>query len=270
MTIYQVLNFWPLNCNTNCQIPRMSEDHYFKFSNSVLLAPLVAVLLIWLVFWVEVRFQVNLNHFGIYPRKLSGLKGIILSPFVHGSIRHLYNNTIPLAILTASLFFFYRSIAFKVLIWGLLISGLIAWGIGRPSYHIGASGAIYLLASFIFFKGVFSRYYRLVALSLIVVFIYGGLLWYIFPVKDEISWEGHLGGFLTGLFLALVLKAHVPAARKYDWEREDFIEEEDEFLNHFDADGNFIERKNDDPERAEGPVRITYHYKKDKDMETPP
>ncbi len=226
---------------------------------------MVAVLLIWTVFWVEVRFHVNLNDLGIYPRKLSGLKGILLSPFIHGSIEHLYNNTIPLAILTASLFFFYRSIAFKVLLWGMLISGLIAWTIGRPSYHIGASGAIYLLASFIFFKGVISRHYRLVALSLIVVFIYGSLLWYIFPVKDEISWEGHLGGFLTGLFLALVLKAHIPEIRKYAWEKEDFNEEEDEFLKHFDKDGNFIEHHNEIPEDGGDPIKYRYHFKENKD-----
>lgn len=246
----------------------MTDENYFRFSNSVIVAPMVAVLIIWIVFWVEVRYQVNLNDFGIYPRKLSGLKGIVFSPFIHGSIDHLYNNTIPIAILTASLFYFYRNIALKVLVWGMLISGLIAWGIGRPSYHIGASGAIYLLASFIFFKGILSRYYRLVALSLIVVFIYGSLLWYIFPIKDEISWEGHLGGFLTGLFLAIILKAKVPAVRKYTWEHEDFREEEDEFLKHFDKDGNFIEHKIEEQGGTDGPVQIRYHYRDNKDQNT--
>ena len=219
----------------------MGENTYFKFSNTVILLPLLSVLAIWTVYWYEIRFQVNLNQYGIYPRSLKGLRGIIFSPFLHGSVDHLYNNTIPIAMLIAALVYFYRKIAFKVLLFGILFSGFITWLIARPSYHIGASGLIYVLATFIFFKGIFSKYYRLVALSLIVVFIYGGLLWYIFPLKEGISWEGHLGGFITGLVLAVSLRTSLPQPRKYDWEKEDYNEDNDEFLRHFDEDGNFIE-----------------------------
>lgn len=241
----------------------MTEQSYFKFSNSVIVLPLISVLAIWTVFWVEINFQVNLNEYGIYPRTLSGLRGIIFSPFLHGSVDHLYNNTLPLAILTAGLAYFYRGITAKVLLLGILISGFITWLIGRPSFHIGASGLIYVLASFIFFKGIISKHYRLVALSLIVVFIYGSMLWYIFPVKEGISWEGHLGGFSTGLLLALFVKASLPKPRKYDWEREDYNEEEDEFLKHFDEDGNFIERPSEqEAEPHKEPPSIIYHYRK--------
>ncbi|WP_086476037.1 rhomboid family intramembrane serine protease [Arenibacter amylolyticus] len=241
----------------------MTEQSYFKYSNSVIVLPLISVLAIWTVFWVEIKFQVNLNEYGIYPRTFSGLRGIIFSPFLHGSVDHLYNNTLPLAILTAGLTYFYRGITAKVLLLGILISGFITWLIGRPSFHIGASGLIYVLASFIFFKGIISKHYRLVALSLIVVFIYGSMLWYIFPVKEGISWEGHLGGFSTGLLLALLVKASLPKPRKYDWEREDYNEEEDEFLRHFDEDGNFIERPSEQeavPHKE--PPSIIYHYRK--------
>ena len=219
----------------------MQDNTYFKFSNTVILLPLLSVLAIWTVYWYEIRFQVNLNQYGIYPRSLKGLRGIIFSPFLHGSVDHLYNNTIPIAMLTAALAYFYRKIAFKVLLFGILLSGFITWLIARPSYHIGASGVIYVLATFIFFKGIFSKYYRLVALSLIVVFIYGGLLWYIFPLKEGISWEGHLGGFITGLVLAVFLRTSLPRPHKYDWEKDDYDEENDEFLKHFDEDGNFME-----------------------------
>ncbi len=239
----------------------MTEEHYFRYTPAVVFWPMLAVLLVWTVFFIEVRYQVNLNTHGIYPRTLSGLQGIVFSPFIHGSIEHLYNNTLPLAILLAALIFFYRGISIRVLVLGVLISGTLTWLIGRPSYHIGASGIIYLLASFIFFKGIIARHYRLVALSLIVVFIYGGLLWYIFPVLDEISWEGHLGGFLTGLLLAFTLKAQVPVVRKYAWESEDYREEDDEFLRHFDEEGNFIEHRPDDS-GAEAPPKITYHYRR--------
>lgn len=244
----------------------MGEQNYFKFSNSVLLAPLLSVILIWTVFLVELRLQTNLNHFGINPRTLLGLRGVVFNPFIHGSLEHLYNNTIPLAILMASLFYFYKNIAVRVLLFGILFSGIITWAIGRPSYHIGASGVIYLLASFIFFKGIFTKHYRLIALSLVVVFIYGSLLWYIFPVKDGISWEAHLGGFLTGLVLAFFIKAKIPSPKKFAWEHEDYNEEDDEFLQQFDENGNFIEIPKEDNLTISEPIKVTYHYKND----TPP
>ena len=205
----------------------------------------------------------NLNHLGIYPRTLNGLKGIVFSPFVHGSVEHLYNNTVPLAVLIAFLFHFYGKAALKVLLLGVLLSGLITWLIARPSYHIGASGIIYVLASFIFFKGIIAKHYRLVALSLVVVFIYGSLIWYIFPIKDDISWEGHLAGFVAGLFLALVIGVELPPDRKYDWEDPEYREDEDPFLRHFDEKGNFIENP-DGKKDPDEPLEIRYHYREGK------
>ncbi|MBC6999749.1 rhomboid family intramembrane serine protease [Cytophaga sp. FL35] len=241
----------------------MSENHYFKFTNAVVIAPIFAVLAIWTVFYLEIKFQTNWNEFGIYPKTALGLRGILLSPFIHGSVEHLYNNTIPLAVLSASLFYFYRKIAWKVLIFGAIGAGLFTWGIGRSSYHIGASGIIYLLASFIFFKGIFTKHYRLVALSLMVVFIYGSMLWYIFPIEEGISWEGHLGGFVLGLVLAYSLKAPTPPVKKYRWEEENFDAQEDPFLKHFDEEGNFIGEE--ELLKRENEVTIQYHYKEGRD-----
>lgn len=234
-----------------------SDD--FRFTPSVVFAPMLAILLIWTIFLVELQFGINLNEWGIYPRRLSGLSGIVFSPLIHSGVEHLYNNSIPLVVLLASVFYFYQTQAVKLLLWGILLSGLFTWVFGRPSYHIGASGLIYLLASFIFFKGIRSGHYRLVALSLLVVFLYGGMLWYIFPVKEGISWEGHLGGFLAGGLLAYILKGGIPKPPKYDWEREDYNEEEDEFLRHFDEDGNFIEHPTSDEEEG---IQVRYHYRK--------
>lgn len=239
----------------------MSEANHIKFSNGVVLAPLLAILSIWIVYWMELQLGVNLNEFGVYPRKFSGLKGIVFSPFIHGSVEHLYNNTIPLAVLTAFLFYFYRKAALKTLLWGAFLSGVLTWLIGRPSYHIGASGVIYVLASFIFFKGIFAKHFRLIALSLVVVFVYGSMIWYIFPVKDGISWEGHLSGFLSGLLLAFTIKVNLPVEKKYEWEKEEYNEEEDPFLKHFDEEGNFVEHLDKD-ESENQDIKINYHYKK--------
>lgn len=243
----------------------MYESTYFRFSNSIIIVPLLAILSIWTVYWLEVSLQINLNQYGIYPRTLVGLRGVLFSPFIHGSVGHLYNNTIPLALLSAALVYFYPRVWFRVLCLGILISGIMTWIIGRPSYHIGASGLIYVLASFIFFKGVFTKYYRLVAVSLIVVFIYGGMLWFIFPIQEDISWEGHLSGFITGLLLAIFLKANIPAPHKFKWETEDYKVEEDEFLRHFDKDGNFIETSEETDNPTGNPVQINYQYKKNDD-----
>lgn len=242
----------------------MTEQKYFTYTDWILLVPLGAVLSIWTVYWAELQFGINLNEYGVYPRTLKGLRGIVFSPFLHASVEHLYNNTIPLAILLAALVYFYRSIALRIVVGGVLLSGLVTWAIGRPSYHIGASGVIYLLASFIFFKGIFTKHYRLVALSLIVVFVYGSLLWYIFPVKEDISWEGHLGGFLSGLLLAMVVKAKLPVVKKYDWEHEDYPVEDDVFLQHFDEDGNFIEQKENGADTSVDSIQIIYEYKERK------
>ncbi len=197
----------------------------------------------------------------MYPRTLSGLKGILFSPFIHGSLKHLYSNTLPLVVLSAALVYFYKPVAFKVLFYGTLLSGLITWLIGRPSYHIGASGVIYLLASFIFFKGVFAKHYRLVALSLLVVFLYGSMIWYVFPIKNGMSWQGHLGGLITGLLFALFFRRQIAKPERYQWEAPDYNEEDDPFMKHFDENGNFRELPKDDAEVNEETLKINYIYK---------
>jgi membrane associated rhomboid family serine protease len=233
------------------------NDNHFKFTPSVLLIPFLLVLVLWILFWVDIRFHFNFNQFGIYPRTFSGLIGIFCAPFVHGNLEHLYNNSIPLVILLVALRYFYRDIFIKILVNGLLLSGLITWVIGRESIHIGASSLIYVLASFIFFKGIRSKYYRLVALSLLVVLVYGSMVWYVFPnIKEGISWEGHLAGLITGFVFALIYKTpEYKKLIKFDWEHPDYNPAEDKFMQRFDENGNFVNL----PIIEEDPENQTYY-----------
>lgn len=221
----------------------MNND--FKFTNAVITLPLFFVIIIWFIFWLEIKFGFDFVQNGIYPRTFSGLQGILFSPFIHGDLEHLYNNSIPLLVLLAALQFFYRKQAVQVMVFGLVLSGAITWLIARQSFHIGASGLIYVLFSFIFFKGIFTKHTRLVALSLAVVVVYGGLVWYVFPTptvlgKNSISWEGHLAGLLTGFILTVALKTNeFKKIPKYDWEQPNYNPKEDKFMQRFDQEGNF-------------------------------
>ncbi len=218
----------------------MTNQNQLKFSFPMLGVPMIFVIIIWIVYWLEIRFKVNLNVFGVYPRQMEGLPGIIFGPFIHGSLKHLFNNSVPLLVLSTALFYFYYDIRWKVLFYGLLLTGAATWLIGRPSWHIGASGVVYMLTSFLFFKGIFSKQYQLTALALVVVFLYGSMLWYVFPVNPEISWEGHLSGFFVGLLFAFIFKSNPVENKKYDWERKDFDPEKDPFIRQFDEKGNFV------------------------------
>ncbi|AWM13137.1 rhomboid family intramembrane serine protease [Flavobacterium sediminis] len=220
---------------------RIVREHQFKFTASVILLPLVFVFAMWLVFWVEMKFNVNFHHYGIYPREWFGLKGVLLSPFLHSDFQHITNNSLALLVLLAMLQYFYKAQTVAVLFLGILFSGFGTWLLGRPSYHIGASGLIYVLVSFIFFKGIFTKYYRLMAVSFVVVLLYGGMVWYMFPEVDQsVSWEGHLSGFLTGLSMALLIKTpQFGKPMHYEWEHPDFNPEKDKFMRNFDENGNF-------------------------------
>ncbi len=242
----------------------MNNQEHFKYTTGVIGYPVMFVLIIWIVFWFEVRFGYSFNSFGVYPRTFTGLRGIIFSPFIHSDIEHLYHNTIPLFVLTVVLFYFYRIISWKVIFYGILLSGFLTWCIGRPANHIGASGLIYVLMSFTLFKGIFAKHYRLLALSLLIIFLYGSMIWYVFPIKENMSWEGHLSGLIVGLFFAIIFRKSISKPKKYAWEQDDYNEEDDPFLKHFDEDGNFIETiESDEVEEKEESPKIKYYFKRD-------
>ena len=184
----------------------MKNDTQIQFSSAILIIPTVYILIIWMLYFIEIKFGYNFNKYGVFPRDLTGFRGVFLTHFIHSNTSHLFNNSIPLFVLLSSVCLFYKESALKVLFLGGFLTGLLTWLIARESYHIGASGIVYLLFSFVFFSGILKRHYRLVAVSLIIIFLYGGMIWYVLPIKEGMSWEGHLSGFVVGLFLAFLYR----------------------------------------------------------------
>ena len=175
-----------------------------------LLFPALFLIIIWLVKITEIVLNINFIYFGLYPLKWSGLIGILTAPLIHADLRHLFDNSIPVFLLSAAIFYFYSPVAYKVFFLSWIITGIMVWLGGRSSYHIGASGLIYSFASFLFFSGIIRNSINLMAISLLVVFMYGGLVWGIFPYDYKISWESHLFGALTGFCLAIVYRHYGP------------------------------------------------------------
>jgi membrane associated rhomboid family serine protease len=206
------------------------KNYLAKQIYSTLFYPLLFVVFIWIIFLIQHFGNYNFTHFGVLPRDAKGLGGIITSVFIHGNLSHIVFNTIPLLVLGMLLFYFYKKIAKAAFLWIWLVSGLWLWIGGRntitePTYHIGASTLVYGLAGFLFFSGVFRKHLRLMVVSMLVVFLYGGIVWGIFPIKEEMSWEGHLFGLIAGTLVAFNYRKEGPKRRVYQWEEEDDNEE---------------------------------------------
>lgn len=205
-----------------------------KRARLAFLPSIVFVVVVWLAFIVDYAglFAWDLSRLGVLPGAMDGLVGIIFSPFIHSSFSHLLSNTLPLLILIWFLFYFYSKIAFGAftLLW--LSSGFLTWIIGRGFYHVGASGLVFAILFFLFFSGIFRKYIPLVAVSLVVAFIYGSTIWSIFPITEmvdvSISWEGHLSGAISGLIFALIFRRQGPQKPEVVWEEE---EENDEVMS---------------------------------------
>ncbi len=177
------------------------------FKNLVVAATLVGAM--WLIFFVGQLFPNNtFESFGILPRCKEGLWGIICSPFIHGSFQHISSNSIPLLVLTFILMCVYPNLSFKVWTLSALVGGLLTWCFAREAYHIGASGVIFALATFILASGIFRKSFFSLIVAIVVFIIYGGILYGVLPQEKGISWEGHLFGAIAGVLLAWVYRHH--------------------------------------------------------------
>lgn len=186
--------------------------------------PGIAVILLWCVYFVDQQLGLDLYRFGTFPREPSGILGVVTSPFIHGDFEHLLNNSVPLFVLGWALMYFFPRLAGRVVLASWLVSGVWVWLSARASYHIGASGVVYGLAAFLFTSGLLRRQRTLMGLSLLVVFLYGSMLWGVFPIVPRISWESHFWGAATGVAMAFLYR-HVPSAvqdpRPIVWDDED-------------------------------------------------
>lgn len=202
------LHFFKGFKNNHCTFTSILNDVQMKKNkNFTVFIPAVFITsVIWLTYFLDIYFSLNLWQYGLYPRTAKGLAGIVTMPFLHGDFGHLINNTLPMIVLVTFLYYFYKVFFLRVffLIW--FISGFWTWVFARPSYHIGASAVIYGLAAFIFFAGIFIKEKRHIAISMLIVFLYGSIVWGIFPIDIQTSWEGHLTGFISGIILAVFFR----------------------------------------------------------------
>jgi membrane associated rhomboid family serine protease len=224
-----------------------------------ILWPSVFVMFFWLAFFTNQAYDLNLNQYGIAPRSLSGLRGILFSPFLHGDFGHLFSNTIPFLVSGSFLFHFFKQLSWKIfgLIW--FISGFGVWLIGDfYSIHIGASGLVYGLVAFLLTGGIIRKNRNLAAVSLVLIFLYGSMVWGIFPqismMDANISWEGHLFGALAGIGFAWVFRHEGP--------EEEYVVDDNEQMPEWwirmKEEEEALKGQQDDESKK---VRITFRYK---------
>ena len=205
--------------------PRYTQSQRAKSSFRLSLRlSLAFVGVLWSIFIVDQAFGLGLARFGLHPGHLHGLIGVITAPLLHGSFEHLLSNTLPMFIALTAMLYLYPNSSLRVVpaIW--IGSGALAWVIGRPTIHIGASGLIYGLLAFVFVSGILRRDLRSISVSLLVGFLYGSMVWGVLPVREHMSWEMHLSGAALGLLLAFVYRNwdRVPLVR-YDWEDDETV-----------------------------------------------
>jgi len=194
--------------------------------------PLAVVAVMWIVKIAEYYTGSDFGELGIMPLTAKGLIGIVTAPFIHADFGHLVANTIPMFVSLSIIFYFYREVAFQVFFLVWLFTGVWVWSFARDdSFHIGASGLVYGYISFLFFSGMIRRNARLMAISFLIIFLYGGFFWGIFPdffPKRNISWESHLMGGIAGIVMAIFYRKKGLQREVYHWEEDDDDDEEDD------------------------------------------
>jgi len=233
-----------------------------------MLVPGILLLILWLLKLSEVWLQTDLSEFGLNPQNIKGLRGILFSPFLHSNFAHLSANSVPLFVLSAGLFYFYEKLAVRILVLLWLTTGFWVWVFARDTgIHIGASGVVYALAAFHFTGGLLRKEPRMMAFALLVVFLYGGLIWGVIPdflPEKNISWESHLLGLLAGGIVAFFYRSAGPQKKEYEWPDEDDGESDEEpeaLAGEPEKPGSDSSTSGSDGQ-DDSKVKIVYHLRK--------
>jgi len=187
--------------------------------------PIYFIILIWIIHILKIVLESNITSYGIFPRSVIGLKGIILAPLIHGDFTHLISNTVPLFVLGLIVFLFYRKVALISFLIIYITTGLMVWMFsGSMAYHIGASGVVYGLLSFVFWNGIFRRNVKSIVLALVVLVLYSGYFLGLLPDQEGVSWESHLFGAVVGIAVSFMFKSTIEedeVVRPSPWADED-------------------------------------------------
>jgi membrane associated rhomboid family serine protease len=251
----------------------MEKEETRKLYGS-LIFPAIMVLVMWVIKLIEEGFHTSFAEYGLLPQTLIGLRGILFSPLLHADWAHLSANTVPFFVLTAGLFYYYgrKAITLFILCW--LVTGLWVWIFAKDTgIHIGASGVVYALATFHFTSGILRREPRMMAFSMLVVFLYGGLVWGVIPdlfPEKNISWQSHLLGGLAGILIAFGYREDGPQRKIYDWGDEDDEMEYIDDENPVPEETPLTEPENtvipapQNPEDSTNGAKVNYVYKEGK------
>jgi membrane associated rhomboid family serine protease len=174
---------------------------------------------LWLI--ALLGWGLELERYGVRPRELAGLPGILFAPLLHAGFDHLLANSLPLVVLGTTMLHLYPQAASRVLPAVYVGPGIVVWLVGQPGVHVGASGLVYGLVAYIFVAGLIRRDRRAIAASMLVSFMYGALAWGVLPIQPQVSWETHLAAAVIGALMAVALRARdrLPPVR-YSWEDE--------------------------------------------------
>ena len=254
-----------------------SKSYKFGSSYEAIIYSLLLLIVLWIVFWADHLFpHIEFYKFGVLPQTKEGIKGIFFMPFIHSNedFKHILNNSLPTVILLGTLIYYYREIALRVILFSWFFTGIGLWAFAANthSYHIGISGIIYALAAFLFTSGALRKFKPLQGISLFVAFVYGSMIWGIFPTEEQVSWEGHLSGLVVGFLLALFYRKKGPQAPKYLYEIEKELG-----ITPPDLEGEYNrkiellkERERIEQElkkEREKQIRIVYHFKPKTDQD---
>ncbi|REJ81664.1 MAG: rhomboid family intramembrane serine protease [Bacteroidetes bacterium] len=241
----------------------LNTDKKSWLSRSGILYPMLFVILIWLFEGLQLLLDYRFDFLGNAPRSIKGITGIFTSPLVHAGLKHLLSNSLPLLIVGTGLIYFYREVAKNVILMIWIFSGIWVWFFARPDTHIGASGLIYGMVSFLFFSGIIRKDTRLLAISLLVTFLYGSMVWGILPVDQSVSWESHLFGSAAGILCAFYFRNEGPKKPKPQWQ----IDEEYENLSN-ETEQDAVAHSAENPaadiqkeDNGQSSIKVVYHFR---------